>query len=103
MDLLDSSVVITCVLILGAKLYTVWRRKIDQASTLEPYKLKNPGSDTANTAAADLDISEGDTASTAAWDEAYLIAISVLLCGPLGLILLWRTDKWDSNTKMKLT
>lgn len=103
MDLLESVIVITCILILGVKLYTVWRGKIDQASTLEPHKLKSPESDAANAAAADSELSEGDTRSKAAWDEAYLIVISMLLCGPLGLILLWRTDKWDSNTKMKLT
>lgn len=103
MDLSESVVIITCILILGVKLYTVWRGKIDRASTLEPYKLKSPESDTASTATADLDTSEGDTGSKAAWDEAYLIVICVLLCGPLGLILLWKSDKWDSNTKMKLT
>ena len=103
MNSVESVAVIACILILGAKLYTVWRGKKETTSTSEPYKLKNPEPVTVDSADMDPDISAGDKASTEIWNETYLIAISLLVCGPFGLILLWRTDKWDSDTKARMT
>ena len=106
MNLWESLTVIALSLVVGAKLYTTWKGKIGQTSTSQPANLESSEYTTLEPT-TDLDLAEGKTKSieaksTEAWDEGYLILIALVLCGPLGLILMWRTDKWDSNTKMKL-
>lgn len=103
MDLLGSLAVIALIFIVGAKLYTVRKGKIRQASTSRPDNLEGLENNTVEPTDLDLDLAEGNTKKGDVWDEGYLILIALILCGPLGLILVWRTDKWDSNTKMKLT
>lgn len=103
MNMWESLAVIALILVVGAKLYTAWKGKIGLASISRPANLEGSESSNLEPATTDSNLAEGKTESTEAWDERYLILIALLLCGPLGLIPLWRTDKWDSNTKMKLT
>jgi hypothetical protein len=103
MNLWESLVGIALILVVGAKLYMTWKGRVGQASKSQPANLESSESNTIEPTATDLDLAEGNTESTEAWNEGYLILIALALCGPLGLILMWRTDKWDSNTKTKLT
>ena len=103
MDVWGSIGAVALVLIIVAKLYTVSRWKRGLASTSQPASFEGSESNISEPAQTSLNQAEGKTKSTEAWDEGYLILTALLLCGPLGLFLLWRTDKWDSNTKTKLT
>lgn len=103
MNLWESLVGIALILIVGAKLYTAWKGKTGQTSTPHPATRDSSEANPIEATASDLNLAEGNTKSTEVWDEGYLILIALIVCGPLGLILLWKTDKWNSNTKMKLT
>ena len=48
---------------------------------------------------SDLEAVKSEYESAKDWGEIFLIIISLMTCGPLGLIPLWKTDRLDSHTK----
>jgi len=102
MNMWESLVVIAIFLVVGAKLYTAWKGKRGQASASQPANFAGSTSIAIEPSDTDPDPSEGNPKSTDAWDDKYMIVMALVLCAPLGLILLWKTDKLDSNTKAKL-
>jgi hypothetical protein len=103
MNAWESLAAIVLVSVVAAKLYTVWKGRTGPISTPTPADVKASEPGAIEPLPADLDVAEGSTGPTGPWDDRYLVLIVLMLCGPLGLILLWRTDEWDSNTKMKIT
>ena len=45
---------------------------------------------------------DGISQSQPDWGEILLIIIAIVFCGPLGLILLWKTDRLDTRMKRKI-
>src|SRR5215216_1169772 len=103
MTLLESIAVASIVLILGLKIYSTNRKSKQQAQTRLENNLADRDIGDVEYDYSDLAIREKIAESRLDRSEILLIIVSLGVCAPFGLILLWKTDKLNSKTKNLIT
>lgn len=97
MTLLGYAAIAFVVLILGLKIYSVYRR-----SKLEPplsVEARPPDHDVSGVHSVEGSGDDSIRPAPVDSDEILMIVGCLVLCAPLGLFLLWKTDRLDRNTK----
>jgi len=99
MTLLQSLAVASIILILGLKVYSMYRKPQRQTPVTSESNPTDQEVGDIQCVNSDHPVGENIVESRLDWGEIFLIIVGIGLCAPLGLILLWKTDNLDAKTK----
>ena len=103
MIVLEFLIVASIVLILGLKIYSVYRESKQQAQIPSENNPADPQIGDIQYGNKAMVAGENIAESGLDWHEIYLVIVGLGFCAPFGLILLWKTDRLDSKTKIVIT